>query len=197
MRWKPALLIGIAALLAALLGLAASVAVYGPAPLLSSPLGGLVSGLLPGGDPSGSLSPGDPVPPWQVPDLEGNLRTVAKPGQPTLVNYWASWCAPCREELPLLAALAQRPSHRVQVVAIALDTLPDAQGFLAAHPLAMDVRIESPGSTDSSVVLGNRHGVLPFSALIGPDGRLIARKLGAFRSAAELDAWVAQAHPTP
>lgn len=197
MRWKPALLIGIAALLAALLGLAASVAVYGPAPLLSSPLGGLVSGLLPGDDPSGSLSPGDPAPPWQLPDLKGNLRAVAKPGQATLVNYWASWCAPCREELPLLAALAQRPSNRVQVVAIALDTLPDAQGFLAAHPLAMDVRIESPGSTDSSVVLGNRHGVLPFSALIGSDGRLIARKVGAFRSADELDAWTAQAHPTP
>lgn len=197
MRWKPALLIGIAALLAALLGLAASVAVYGPAPLLSSPLGGLVSGLIPGGDPSRSLSPGDPVPPWQLPDLEGNLRAVAKPGQATLVNYWASWCAPCREELPLLAALAQRPGNRVQVVAIALEPLPDAQGFLAAHPLAMDVRIENPGSTDSSAVLGNRHGVLPFSALIGGDGRLIARKLGAFRSAGELDDWAAQARAAP
>ena len=197
MRRKPALLIGIAALFAALLGLAASVAVYGPAPLLSSPLGGLVSGLIPGGDPSRSLSPGDPVPPWQLPDLEGNLRAVAKPGQATLVNYWASWCAPCREELPLLAALARRPGNRVQVVAIALDNLADAQGFLAAHPLAMDVRIESPSGTDSSALMGNRHGVLPFSVLIGSDGRLIARKLGAFRSAAELEAWVAQAHPTP
>ena len=191
------MLIGIAALFAALLGLAASVAVYGPAPLLSSPLGGLVSGLIPGGDPSRSLSPGDPVPPWQLPDLEGNLRAVAKPGQATLVNYWASWCAPCREELPLLAALARRPGNRVQVVAIALDNLADAQGFLAAHPLAMDVRIESPSGTDSSALMGNRHGVLPFSVLIGSDGRLIARKLGAFRSAAELEAWVAQAHPTP
>lgn len=197
MRWKPALLIGMAALLAALLGLAASVAVYGPAPLLSSPLGGLVSGLIPGGDPSGSLSPGDPVPPWQLPDFEGNLRTVAKPGQASLVNYWASWCAPCREELPLLAAMARRPGNRVQVVAIALDNLADAQGFLAAHPLAMDVRIENPSGTDSSVLLGNRHGVLPFSALIGPDGRLIASKVGAFRSAGELDDWAAQAQPTP
>ena len=197
MRWKPGLLIGLAALLAALLGLAASVAVVGPAPLLSSPLGGMVSDLIPGGDPSGSLSPGDPVPPWQLPDLEGNLRAVAKPGQATLVNYWASWCAPCREELPLLAALARRPGNRVQVVAIALDNLADAQGFLAAHPLAMDVRIESPSGTDSSVLLGNRHGVLPFSALIGSDGRLIASKVGAFRSARELDDWAAQAHARP
>ncbi|OGT55897.1 MAG: hypothetical protein A3E01_15085 [Gammaproteobacteria bacterium RIFCSPHIGHO2_12_FULL_63_22] len=197
MRWKSALLIGIAALLAAMLGLAASVAVYGPAPLLSSPLGGLLADFIPGGDRNGSLSLGDTVSPWQLPDLEGNLRVVADPGQATLVNYWASWCAPCREELPLLADLSRQPGKKVRVVAIALDSLPDAQAFLAAHPQAMDIRIESPGGTDSSVLLGNRHGVLPFSALIGANGRLIARKVGAFRSATELDEWVAQAHPAP
>ena len=197
MRWKPALLIGIAALLAALLGLAASVAAYGPAPLLSSPLGGLVSGLIPGGDGTDALSLGDAVAEWRLPTLAGNQEVVAAPGHATLVNYWASWCAPCREELPLLAALSEQPRKPVRVVAIALDSMPEAQAFLAAHPLALDVRIESPGGTDSSVALGNRHGVLPFSALIGPDGRLVARKVGAFRSASELDAWVAQAQMKP
>lgn len=197
MRWKQASLIGLAALLAAALGLAASVAVYGPAPLLSSPLGGLLADFIPGGDRGGSLSVGDPVAPWQLPDLKGNARVVAAPGQATLVNYWASWCAPCREELPLLADLSRRPGNPVRVVAIALESLADAEAFLAAHPLAMDIRIESPGGTDSSVVLGNRHGVLPFSALIDADGRLIARKVGAFRSAAELEAWAAQARPRP
>lgn len=197
MRWKPGLLIGSAALLAAVLGLVASVAVYGPAPLLSSPLGGLVADLIPGGERTGSISVGDAVSPWQLPDLEGNQRVVAAPGQATLVNYWASWCAPCREELPLLAELSRQPGNQVRIVAIALDSLPDARGFLASHPMAMDVRIESPGGTDSSVLLGNRHGVLPFSALIGPDGRLVARKVGAFRSAGELEQWAAQAHPRP
>ena len=197
MRWKPALLIGIAALLAALLGLAASVAVHGPAPLLSSPLGGLVSNFIPGGNRTGSLSVGDPVAPGRLPDLEGKQRVVAAPGQATLVNYWASWCAPCREELPLLADLSRQAGSKVRIVAIALDSLPDAQAFLAAHPLAMDVRIESPGGTDSSVGLGNRHGVLPFSALIGADGRLLARKVGAFKSATELEQWIAQADPPP
>lgn len=191
------MLIGIAALLAAMLGLAASVAVYGPAPLLSSPLGGLVSGLIPGGDRSTSLSLGDPVAEWRLPDFDGNQKSVAAPGQATLVNYWASWCAPCREELPLLAELSQQPGNNVRIVAIALDTLPEARAFLASHPLAMDVRIESPGGTDSSVWLGNRHGVLPFSALIGADGRLVARKVGAFRSAAELEDWAGQAHAKP
>ncbi len=197
MRWKPALLIGMAALLAALLGLGTSVAVYGPAPLLSSPLGGLVANFIPGGNRTGSLSVGDHVAPWRLPDLQGKQLMVATPGQATLVNYWASWCAPCREELPLLADLSRQAGSKTRVVAIALDTLPDAQAFLAAHPLAMDVRIETPGGTDSSVVLGNRHGVLPFSALIGADGRLLARKVGAFKSAAELEQWIAQADPTP
>lgn len=197
MRWKPALLIAIAALLAALLGVAASVAVYGPAPLLSSPLGGLVSNFIPGGNRTGSLSVGDAVAEWRLPDLQGRQRIVAAPGQATVVNYWASWCGPCREELPLLADLSRQAGSAVRVVAIALDTPPAVQAFLAVHPLAMDVRIESPGSSDSSVVLGNRHGVLPFSALIGADGRLLARKVGAFRSAAELEQWIAQAQARP
>lgn len=197
MRWKPALLIGIAALVAALLGLAASVAVYGPAPLLSSPLGGLVANFIPRANRTGSLSVGDAVAEWRLPDLQGKQRAVAALGQATLVNYWASWCGPCREELPLLADFSQQAGSTVRVVAIALDSPPDAQAFLAAHPLAMDVRIESPGDTDSSVGLGNRHGVLPFSALIGADGRLLARKVGAFQSARELEQWIAQAHPKP
>ena len=191
------MLIGLAALLAAMLGLAASVAVYGPAPLLSSPLGSVVGDFLPGGDKHATLSVGDRVPAWRLPDLDGRGQAVVAPGRATLVNYWASWCGPCRDELPLLEDLSRQPGQRVRVVAIALDSVADARAFLSSQPLSLDVRIESPGGTDSSVLLGNRHGVLPFSALIGANGRLIARKVGAFRSAAELDEWVTQARVKP
>ena len=197
MRWKPALLITLAALLAAGLGLAASVAVYGPAPLLSSPLGSLLADYLPGGDRQPAFSPGDIVANWQLPDLEGRQRPVIAPGRATLINYWASWCAPCREELPLLAEFAGRPGNGIHVVAIALDTPAQAQAFIAAQSVALAVLVESPAASDSSVRLGNRHGVLPFSVLIGADGRLVARKVGAFRSKAELEHWAGPAHPAP
>ena len=197
MRWKQLLLIAFVALLAAGLGLAASVAVYGPAPLLSSPLGALLSDYLPGGDRRAALSLGDPVVAWRLPDVAGRPREVFAPGQTTLINYWASWCAPCREELPLLADFSRRPDTGVHVVAIALDTVTGAKQFLQAQPTRLDVLIESPTTRDSSVRLGNRHGVLPFSVLIGANGRLIARKVGAFKSESELAQWAAQARLAP
>ena len=55
------------------------------------------------------------------------------------------------------------------------------------------VPIEVPGTADSSVRLGNRAGVLPFSALVGADGRLKAVRIGAFRSRADLQGWLAAA----
>ena len=197
MRWQQPLLVALAAVLAAGLGLAASVVLYGPAPLLSSPLGALLSDYLPGGNQRASLSIGDPVVSWQLPDPEGTARDVIAPDQATLINYWASWCAPCREELPLLADFSRRPDAGIRVVAIALDTATDAKAFLATQPIGLEVLIERPTARDSSVRLGNRHGVLPFSVLIGANGRLIARKVGAFRSRAELEQWTAQAYPAP
>ena len=197
MRRKQTLLVALAALSAAGIGVAASVAIYGPAPLLSSPLGALLADYLPGGEARASLSPGDPVPSWRLPDIDGNAREVIVPGQATLINYWASWCAPCREELPLLADFSRRPEAGIRVVAIALDTATDAKAFLDAQPTALEVLVERPGARDSSVLLGNRHGVLPYSALVGADGRLIARKVGAFGSRAELRQWTGQVHPAP
>ena len=190
MRSRQALVIALAALLAAGLGLAASVALYGPAPLLASPLGRLVEGWLPGPPGVAIAELGDRVPAWTLADLQGRPQPVFRPGQATLLNYWASWCLPCREELPMLAAFGHGPNPSVAVVAIALDEPADARHFLSAQGLDLPVLIEAAGPADSSVRLGNRRGVLPYSVLIGPDGRLLARKLGAFRSAAELRQWV-------
>lgn len=190
MRHRPALVIVLAALLAAGLGLAASVALYGPAPLLASPLGRLVEGWFPGPPGVAIADIGEPIPAWSLVDLEGRPQPVFHPGQATLINYWASWCLPCREELPMLAALDQEPMPRVTVVTIALDEPAEARRFLAAQGLDLPVLIETAGPADSSVRLGNRRGVLPYSVLLGADGRLLARKLGAFRSAADLRQWM-------
>jgi thiol-disulfide isomerase/thioredoxin len=180
-----------AALLAAVLGLIANVLVYGPGPLLSSPLGqwALRSQFA----EDGSTKIGDPVAPFDLPTLEGGLATVPAAGKPTLINYWASWCGPCRDELPLLVAEARSRGSTLAFVPIALDAEADARAFVAAHPLPGPVPLEVPGTRDSSVRLGNRAGVLPFSALVGADGRLKAVRIGAFKSAADLDAWLTAA----
>ena len=191
MRLRSTLLVVAAALLAGVLGLGASVLIHGPGPLLASPLGQWALRTYLAAD--GSVAIGDPVPAFDLPTLAGDRVSIPAAGRATLINYWASWCAPCREELPLLVAEARARGDRLAFLPIALDTEAEARAFVAAHPLSAVVPIEVPGTADSSVRLGNRAGVLPFSVLVGADGRLKAVRIGAFRSRADLQGWLAAA----
>jgi thiol-disulfide isomerase/thioredoxin len=119
---------------------------------------------------------GQPAPAILLPDLRsGELRPLV---------------APCREEMPLLDAFAQtQGGNGVEVVGIALDAREEALRFLDQVPVRFPQLQEPPGPGDSSVRLGNRRGVLPFTALIDRDGRLQKIHYGPFASAAEIQAW--------
>ena len=160
MRVRSSLLIVLAALLAAVLGLAASVAVYGPGPLLASPLGQVLDRVWPSHE-AGALAMGDTVEPWFLSAVDGSRVELPVRGQVTLINYWASWCGPCREELPLLAELARDPQSGVALRAVALDSPEEARRFVAQRQLDLPVPVEPPGPGDSSVRLGNRASVWP------------------------------------
>ena len=135
--------------------------------------------------------PGDPLPVIRLPGLDGNvveLATIA-PGRPLLVNVWASWCGPCVEEMPELQRFARaQGSQGVQVVGLALDTPDGVRGFLARVPVDYPILLETPGPADASVWLGNTRGLLPYSVLVGADGRVLKQKLGPFAHG-EIEAW--------
>lgn len=192
--WQRAVLIALAALLAGVLGVVASVAIYGPGPLLRSPLGQrLVAAWLAQPTPPGVnvVAVGERMPPLTLPQLAGAPTTVPVAGRATLINYWASWCEPCREELPLLEAQATDADPRgVAVRTIALDDPAEAAAFVREQGLTLPVLLEAPGPGDSSVRLGNHAGVLPFSVLIGADGRLRKQRIGAFADAKDLRDWL-------
>jgi peroxiredoxin len=141
----------------------------------------------------GALKIGDAAPDVQRPDLDGKPRSLAEwRGKLVLVNFWASWCAPCREEMPLLDKTQQRFAPKgLQVVGIASDSATATRDFLDAVPVHYPVLIDDPEKgEDLSSVFGNDHDVLPYSVLIGGDGRILARRAGNFTEA-KLGAWLA------
>ena len=134
---------------------------------------------------------GDPAPAIRLPDLEGRLHQITPAtGQPQLLNYWASWCAPCLGELPLLDAFAaSQAANGTQVTGIALDDPADVRRFLARLPVRYRTVIERESAQDSSVRLGNTRQLLPFSVLIDAEGRVARLRAGAFRDAEDLRRW--------
>lgn len=129
---------------------------------------------------------------WQqsFPTPEGGVLDLqALRGQPLVLNFWATWCPPCVEELPMLSRF-----HREQqvngwvVLAIAVDQPSAVRKFLQTMPLAMPVVMAGLEGTDLSRSLGNATGGLPFTVVVGERGNIIQRKLGKV-SEADLAQW--------
>jgi cytochrome c biogenesis protein CcmG, thiol:disulfide interchange protein DsbE len=119
----------------------------------------------------------------------GTLDLGRAPGVPTVVNLWASWCGPCREELPLVQQLADLAGDRVSVVGvISKDGIPQADSF------ATDAGATFPSAYDRDGRLMDELGVnvLPFTYLVDADGALVHTKIGPVASVEELRALVAE-----
>ena len=111
-------------------------------------------------------------------------------GRTTLVNLWATWCAPCLKEMPDLQAFADdQGSSGVQVVGIALDDVQAVRAFLRDHGITYPSLVDAAGPADAGVRLGNPAGVLPYSVLISADGRVLKTRIGPFEDKADIAAW--------
>lgn len=126
--------------------------------------------------------------------LDGQPVPLARfRGKPLLVNFWATWCPPCVEELPLLSRFHEEQRSRGwQVLGIAVDQPSAVRQWLQRSPLAFPVVLAGLQGTEMSRSLGNEAGGLPFSVLFGPRGEVLARKLGQLLPG-DLQAWARQA----
>jgi thiol-disulfide isomerase/thioredoxin len=135
---------------------------------------------------------GEPMPAWTFAALDGgDPIPVSGRGRPRLINYWASWCGPCRKEMPVLDAYAaEQGGNGVQVIGVALDSADEARAFLGQVPVGFRLALETPGPGDSSVRLGNARGILPYTVLVDGEGRLAKTHYGAFPDVEAVRAWV-------
>lgn len=100
-------------------------------------------------------------------------------GKMLLVNFWATWCPPCVEELPLLDRFYQENKGKNwQVVGLAVDQPSPVRAWLEAKPLVFPVGIAGMAGAGLSKSLGNTVGALPFSVVFGSSGALLHRKIG-------------------
>lgn len=100
-------------------------------------------------------------------------------GRPLLINFWATWCPPCIEELPLLDAFYKENAAKGwQVLGLAVDKVGPVRDFLGKQPLSFPVAMAGMEGVSLSKSLGNVSGGLPFSIVLGADGKVRNRKIG-------------------
>ena len=129
---------------------------------------------------------------WDATFEQADGQTLAMStlkGRPLVINFWATWCPPCVEELPLLDRFYQENKIKGwQILGIAIDQPSAVRRFQAQFPVSYPLVLGGVQGHEFGTLLGNPQGSLPYTLVLDRDGRILQRKLGRL-DASDLAAW--------
>lgn len=130
-----------------------------------------------------------PMPPFTLNDLEANKRAHSEwAGSIIVLNFWATWCPPCREEIPDLIRLQKDfAALNVQVLGIAVDEQQPTKSFARLFGINYPVLMDKANGMELSLKYGNALGAIPYTVIINPSGNVAFEHSGTL-SYAELSA---------
>jgi thiol-disulfide isomerase/thioredoxin len=154
------LIFGFIAILSAAIGIYAGSQRWNPAPPENSAVAALFRQTLPD-----AQNTDQPLAQWQ--------------GKTLVVNFWATWCAPCVDEMPELSALQKESAARnIQIIGIGIDSASNIKDFSLKHQITYPLYVAGVGGTELARQFGNQAGGLPFTVLVSPAGEITKTYLG-------------------
>jgi thiol-disulfide isomerase/thioredoxin len=146
---------------------------------------------LPGADPAAAAADAAHARMHDAAPVEGGLPDIvlsdlagaptplsSYAGQPLLINFWATWCAPCRREIPLLKTFHDENESAITVVGIAIDDLEDVQTYAGEMAFNYPILVGQAEGMNAAAALGVEVIALPFSVYTAPDGTILGIHTG-------------------
>jgi thiol-disulfide isomerase/thioredoxin len=121
-----------------------------------------------------------PAPPIELPGLDGELVALSSfTGRPVLVNFWATWCKPCRKEIPLLMALrGEFADSGLEVVGVAIDEMEATRQLAGELGIDYPLMVGEQAGIDALAAFGAPTTALPYTAVLDREGRIVAGHVG-------------------
>ena len=123
---------------------------------------------------------GQTRPDFSYKDIEGNMRSAKEwDGKVLLVNFWATWCPPCKKEIPAFIALQEQYADKgLQIIGIAIDDEDSVKDYADSMGMNYPVMAAEVNAIQLARDYGNRVSALPFSAFVDRKGKIVKIKAG-------------------
>ena len=120
--------------------------------------------------------------PFTLADINGKPHKIEQwKGKVVLLNFWATWCPPCREEIPAFVEVQEQfGAQGFQIIGVAIDNKADVTDFMDTFFINYPVLLGDDKTLTLMSQYGNRIGSLPYSVIMDRQGNIIARKIGAY-----------------